>query len=145
MPPLSALKTDEIYHFGTKEHSGRYPWGSGERPRQRLEKRRNKAINQLNKNLQKIEYNEAVKKRYKKYKKEKPILYTLSGLRIQDYLDIKIGDKTEQKNKKNIEKIIEEISSNNFGEITKEPDSIMLYNMMFGNFDVYESNRFVYK
>lgn len=32
------LKPDEIYHFGTKEHSGRYPWGSGERPRQRLEK-----------------------------------------------------------------------------------------------------------
>lgn len=35
------LKPDEIYHFGTKEHSGRYPWGSGDRPRQRLEKAKN--------------------------------------------------------------------------------------------------------
>lgn len=23
---------DELYHYGTKRHSGRYPWGSGERP-----------------------------------------------------------------------------------------------------------------
>lgn len=27
---------DELYHYGTKEHSGRYPWGSGENPYQRL-------------------------------------------------------------------------------------------------------------
>lgn len=27
----------ELYHYGTKEHSGRYRWGSGERPYQRLE------------------------------------------------------------------------------------------------------------
>lgn len=27
----------EIYHFGIKERSGRYPWGSGKRPHQRLE------------------------------------------------------------------------------------------------------------
>ena len=24
----------ELYHYGTKRHSGRYPWGSGERPHQ---------------------------------------------------------------------------------------------------------------
>ncbi len=29
---------NELYHFGTKGHSGRYPWGSGGRPYQRLEK-----------------------------------------------------------------------------------------------------------
>ena len=28
----------ELYHFGTKGHSGRYEWGSGDRPYQRLEK-----------------------------------------------------------------------------------------------------------
>lgn len=28
--------SDELYHYGTKEHSGRYPWGSGEDPFQRL-------------------------------------------------------------------------------------------------------------
>lgn len=32
------VKTDnELYHYGTKEHSGRYDWGSGDRPYQRLE------------------------------------------------------------------------------------------------------------
>ncbi len=25
---------NELYHFGTKRHSGRYPWGSGDRPYQ---------------------------------------------------------------------------------------------------------------
>lgn len=27
--------TDELYHYGTPRHSGRYPWGSGENPYQR--------------------------------------------------------------------------------------------------------------
>lgn len=27
---------EELLHYGTKEHSGRYPWGSGENPYQRL-------------------------------------------------------------------------------------------------------------
>ena len=26
---------DELWHYGTKRHSGRYPWGSGENPYQR--------------------------------------------------------------------------------------------------------------
>ena len=30
----------ELYHYGTKEHSGRYPFGSGERPYQRLQSSR---------------------------------------------------------------------------------------------------------
>lgn len=29
-------ENDELVHYGTKEHSGRYPWGSGEQPYQRL-------------------------------------------------------------------------------------------------------------
>ena len=29
------IKDDEIYHYGTPRHSGRYPWGSGENPYQR--------------------------------------------------------------------------------------------------------------
>ena len=28
------LKEDELYHYGTPRHSGRYPWGSGENPYQ---------------------------------------------------------------------------------------------------------------
>lgn len=30
------MKVSELKHYGTKEHSGRYPWGSGENPYQRL-------------------------------------------------------------------------------------------------------------
>lgn len=29
---------NELYHYGVQGRSGRYPWGSGARPRQRLEK-----------------------------------------------------------------------------------------------------------
>lgn len=36
------LKPDEIYHFGTKRHSGRYPWGSGNRPYQSAEQEKKK-------------------------------------------------------------------------------------------------------
>ena len=30
-----ALSDDELEHYGTPRHSGRYPWGSGENPYQR--------------------------------------------------------------------------------------------------------------
>ena len=29
-----SLETEEIKHYGTKRHSGRYPWGSGDQPYQ---------------------------------------------------------------------------------------------------------------
>ena len=29
------MRNDELMHYGTKRHSGRYPWGSGENPYQR--------------------------------------------------------------------------------------------------------------
>lgn len=32
----------ELMHYGTPRHSGRYPWGSGKRPKQRLERSQNK-------------------------------------------------------------------------------------------------------
>lgn len=33
------LKPNEIYHYGMPQRSGRYAWGSGDRPYQRLEKK----------------------------------------------------------------------------------------------------------
>lgn len=33
------MTSEEIYHFGIKRRSGRYPWGSGERPYQSIEKK----------------------------------------------------------------------------------------------------------
>ena len=32
---FSYINFDEIMHYGTPRHSGRYPWGSGENPYQR--------------------------------------------------------------------------------------------------------------
>lgn len=32
-----AYKYQDLLHFGIKQRSGRYPWGSGDRPYQRLE------------------------------------------------------------------------------------------------------------
>lgn len=34
---IYSIRPDEIYHYGMPERSGRYPWGSGNRPKQRLE------------------------------------------------------------------------------------------------------------
>lgn len=34
---IKVQRADELYHYGTKERSGRYAWGSGDRPYQRLE------------------------------------------------------------------------------------------------------------
>lgn len=44
-------KPDEIYHYGMPERSGRYAWGSGDRPYQRLEGRVRKVENKLKKRL----------------------------------------------------------------------------------------------
>lgn len=41
------LKSYEIYHYGILKRSGRYPWGSGDRPYQRLEQQRKRKPNIL--------------------------------------------------------------------------------------------------
>lgn len=41
-----------LVHYGTPRHSGRYPWGSGKRPKQSLEK----SIIDLNKKLNSFNY-----------------------------------------------------------------------------------------
>lgn len=35
-------RDESLSHYGTPRHSGRYPWGSGDRPKQRLEGKKNK-------------------------------------------------------------------------------------------------------
>ena len=42
------MNTNELYHYGTPRHSGRYPWGSGENPYQH-EKGFNGFVNELKK------------------------------------------------------------------------------------------------
>lgn len=46
IPPV---KPDEIFHYGMPERSGRYPWGSGDRPYQRLEGKVSKMETRLRK------------------------------------------------------------------------------------------------
>lgn len=43
----------ELYHFGVQGRSGRYPWGSGYRPYQRLEGKRSKMEKRLGKKFSK--------------------------------------------------------------------------------------------
>lgn len=48
---ISPIKPDEIYHYGMPGRSGRYKWGSGDRPYQRLEKKVVRSEKRLNKKL----------------------------------------------------------------------------------------------
>lgn len=41
----SPIKPNELYHYGIKRRSGRYPWGSGDRPYQSLENTMTKSKN----------------------------------------------------------------------------------------------------
>lgn len=46
-------RPDEIYHFGVQGRSGRYPWGSGDRPYQRLEGKRSSMERKLGRSFSK--------------------------------------------------------------------------------------------
>lgn len=50
----------ELYHYGTKRHSGRYPFGSGKRPFQGLVEAYRKAESKIEKNKE----DKAMKKEY---------------------------------------------------------------------------------
>ena len=60
---------NELYHYGIKRRSGRYPWGSGERPYQgdniSASKRKSSAKKALTKSVSKEEYEEAKQKAIK--------------------------------------------------------------------------------
>lgn len=47
--------TPEFYHYGMPERSGRYAWGTGDRPYQRLEKKASKMENRLKKKFAKAD------------------------------------------------------------------------------------------
>lgn len=46
----------QIYHYGMPERSGRYAWGSGDRPYQRLEGRAQRMEKRLKKKFEKVDY-----------------------------------------------------------------------------------------
>lgn len=49
------IKPNEIYHYGMPERSGRYAWGSGDRPYQRLEKKASRMESRLRKRFDKFD------------------------------------------------------------------------------------------
>lgn len=62
-----------IIHYGTPRHSGRYPWGSGDRPRQHVSwfKKRKERKNVEKNNFEKyVDSPEFLKGDYKKYKEK---------------------------------------------------------------------------
>ena len=62
--------TNELYHIGTPRHSGRYPWGSGKRPHQSLEKSKRKSASEMS-DQELIDYNKRknLENQYKKLSK----------------------------------------------------------------------------
>ena len=48
-------RSNEIYHYGIQGRSGRYPWGSGQRPYQRLESKQARMENRLKKTFVKTD------------------------------------------------------------------------------------------
>lgn len=64
----------ELWHYGTKHHSGRYPYGSGDRPYQDRETARyiNREVGRIDKTARKSSkaYEKATNKVVKKYNKE---------------------------------------------------------------------------
>ena len=49
------IRPEEIFHYGMPERSGRYAWGSGDRPYQRLEGKVSKMENKLRKRFEKAD------------------------------------------------------------------------------------------
>ena len=65
-----AILQQELYHYGTPRHSGRYPWGSGKNPKQSEKKPKLRAKNmsdeELNNRIRRLE----LEKKYNKLKGE---------------------------------------------------------------------------
>lgn len=87
----------EIYHYGTPRHSGRYPWGSGERPFQDLSPRKRESL---------------VRKGAVKLGKAKD---KLENLKLYRYTDLKKISKQEAK----VEKL-KSIMENKYGAEVKK-------------------------
>ena len=103
------IRSNEIYHYGIKRRSGRYPYGSGMRPYQDREKK----IKKLNKYQDKISSYNSIKNIHEKSKTDSPFMYTISGLRLENYMALKIGDINLEKYKRNVNRLINELKEEN--------------------------------
>lgn len=103
------IRSNEIYHYGIKRRSGRYPYGSGMRPYQDREKK----IKKLNKYQDKISVYNSIKNIHEKSKTNSPFMYTISGLRFQNCMALKIGDINLDKYKRNVNRLINELKEEN--------------------------------
>lgn len=108
---------NDIYHYGIKRKSGRYPWGSGERPYQSVNGGKDDRTNKTKKLVSSDEYRE-IRTREKERKKE------LEG--VKD----KIKDKIKDPSSKEIssEKKIRHFNKGRFGECNKVCNKVFFPN-----------------
>ena len=68
---------EELYHYGIKRKSGRYKWGSGDRPYQgdHVSTKANKLVDRLNEESIKQDYRETLYKSLEDTAKKKGAMY----------------------------------------------------------------------
>lgn len=130
-------RSNEIYHYGIKRRSGRYPYGSGKRPYQDREKK----INQLNKYQDKISSYNSIKNIHEKSKIQSPFMYTISGLRLQNYMALKIGDINLDKYKRNVDRLINELKEEN-GDLVITEKIKSRYVPLINGFVLYDTKEY---
>lgn len=74
------IRPDEIFHYGMPERSGRYSWGSGDRPYQRLEKKVSRMESKITKRFNKADARIDKKQRLANKKYEQAIRKSNSWL-----------------------------------------------------------------
>lgn len=127
----------EIYHYGTKHHSGRYPYGSGDRPYQdkearkfekrdarknRLEKKLTKKFDKRDRKISKNQerankfYEKGVKKENSFFSKQKSIDKAYEKANKAQ----RLVNKYEYSTKKTYEKYLKKIERMNIGDINPD-------------------------
>lgn len=111
---IAPQKPDEIYHYGIKGRSGRYPWGSGDRPYQRLEKRVGKLERKVERTKKREVSKNAKKLRSESYKRAQARMIEERRM-VSD-----IDEIAEEEYKKLVSDQSKELSSKNKKRISKE-------------------------
>lgn len=75
----------EIYHYGIPMKSGRYPWGSGERPHQRLEKKLTRRFDKADKRIERNQ--NAANKLYAKANEQRNSMFGFRRNKAQKTFD----------------------------------------------------------
>ena len=101
---------EELYHYGMPRRSGRYPWGSGDNPRQSLNKGRKTRKSLKKENNEETKEKKSLTDKQKKYIK---IGAAVAGTALVAYGAYKVGKMVNNKNAvKQGEKLVNELHFN---------------------------------